>query len=94
MLSDILLIISMSFVLIGVFGVIRYETVLAKLLTSSVIDTAALIMLMIALIIKLGFSSMTFKLIIVLIFVLITNPVINHLIARNVYKKNKNNKEV
>ena len=86
MLVNILLIISMFFMIFGVIGLFRYDDILAKLLTSSLMDAASLIILILALAIKLGFSPMMYKLITVLVFMFITNPVVNHLLTKVAYK--------
>ncbi len=57
----------------------------ARLLTSSKIDTAATITILIALMLKIGFNSFSLRLVILLIFVLITGPVSNHIITRSAY---------
>lgn len=82
MIADILLVASMFFLIMGALGVNRLKGVYAKLLTSSMIDTMAVILLVFALMIKSGFGGMTVRLGIVLIFVLLTNPVINHVITK------------
>lgn len=87
MISNLLLIISMFYLLTGAIGINKLEGVLPKLLTSSMIDTVALIFLISALILKIGFSVMSLKLLIVLLFILLTNPVINHIITRGAYSE-------
>jgi multicomponent Na+:H+ antiporter subunit G len=57
----------------------------ARLLTSSKIDTVASITILLALIIKSGFSPITIRLFIILLFIMITNPVSSHIIARSAY---------
>ena len=94
MIVSILLVVSMVYLIIGAIGINKMEGVLPKLLTSSMIDTVALIMLVSALILKLGFSKMSVKLTIVLLFVLLTNPVINHIITRAAHDDINDREEV
>jgi len=57
----------------------------ARLLTSSKIDTVAAITILIALIIKTGFNYISLRLLIIMIFLMVTNPVNSHIIARSAY---------
>ncbi len=94
MISDLLLIISCIYLLFGAIGINSQKGVLPKLLTSSLIDACAFIILIVALILKCGFTVLSVKLIIVLMFILFTNPVINHYITRAAYKSQMNKEEV
>lgn len=85
MISDILIGFSLIFLLVGITGVCRIKGILGKLLTSSMVDTVAVILLVSGLILKLGFTFMTAKLVTVLLFILLTNPVLNHIITRAAY---------
>ncbi len=89
MIANILLVFSMVFLLMGAIGVNRLKGVFPKLLTSSLIDTMAMMLLITALMIKSGFSGMSVRLGIVMLFILLTNPVINHVITQ-VAKENEN----
>lgn len=86
MIYNGLLLLTCIFLVFGVIGIYRLNNLYAKLLTSSKIDTVSVITLLLALIIKTGFSTMTLKLIILFLFVIMTNPVTNHFIARLAYK--------
>lgn len=87
MIVNILLVLSMVVLVLGTIGINRLKGVIPKLLTSSLIDTMAMILLVIALVLKSGFGIMSVKLGIVLLFVLLTNPVINHVITKAAYKE-------
>lgn len=87
MLANILLVLSMIALIFGTVGINRLKGVIPKLLTSSLIDTMAMILLVIALMLKSGFGIISVKLGIVLIFVVLTNPVINHVITKATYKE-------
>jgi len=90
MISSIFLLISMFYLLIGAFGINRLEGIFPKLLSSSLLDTAALIFLVFGLILKLGLNSMSIKLSVILLIILFTNPVINHIITATAYKDDHN----
>ncbi|MTI70988.1 MAG: monovalent cation/H(+) antiporter subunit G [Firmicutes bacterium] len=85
MISNLLLILSWIYIIFGIIGIFRFSNMYARLLTSSKIDTAATITILLALMFKSGFNFFTLRLVILLTFVLITGPVSNHIIARSAY---------
>lgn len=80
-----LLLLSWLYIVFGVIGIFRFPNLYAKLLTSSKIDTVATITILFALILHAGWNGYAAKLIILLIFILCTSPVSNHIIARSAY---------
>ncbi|MBI9013327.1 MAG: monovalent cation/H(+) antiporter subunit G [Clostridiales bacterium] len=89
MIANILLVIAMFFLIIGAIGINKLEGIFPKLLTSSLIDTMAMLALILALMIKSGWNSMSVKLGIVMLFILLTNPVINHIITQAAHEEQK-----
>lgn len=87
MISNILLVIAMFFLIMGAIGINRLEGVFPRLLTSSLIDTMAMIVLILALMLKSGFSGMSIRLGIVLLFIILTNPIINHVITQAAHEE-------
>ncbi len=81
MISDMLFIFSWFFMLFGIFGLFRLRGVYTRILSSSKIDSVTVITLFIALMLRSGFTVMTLKLSVVLVFYLMTNPVTNQIIA-------------
>lgn len=86
MISNILLILACVYIVFGLVGIFRFSHMYERLLVSSKIDTAAGLTILIALIIKSGFSDSAMKLIIILVFLLITGPVATHVIARSAHR--------
>lgn len=86
MIYKILLIMSWFFLIIGIIGLFRFNGVFSKLLSSSKIDSVTIITLTLALIFKSGLTMMSLKLIIILIFYLLTNPVTNQIVAISAFK--------
>ncbi|MGO1368685.1 MAG: monovalent cation/H(+) antiporter subunit G [Senegalia sp. (in: firmicutes)] len=84
-LSNVLLILSWIFIFFGILGIYKFKNIYARLLTSSNIDTVAFITIIFALIIRSGLSELSIRLVIILIFMLLTGPVSNHIIARSAY---------
>ncbi|RKD30576.1 monovalent cation/H(+) antiporter subunit G [Thermohalobacter berrensis] len=85
MIYKILLIISWIYVIFGVIGIFRFNNMYARLLTGSKIDTAASITIIAALIIRAGISQFSIKLLLILLFLMVTNPISNHVLARSAY---------
>lgn len=86
MIYKVLLIMSWFFLIIGIIGLFKFKTVFTKLLSSSKIDSVTIITIILALIFKSGFTMMSLKLMIILLFYLITNPVTNQIIAISAYR--------
>lgn len=85
MIYKSLLIISWIYIIFGLIGIFRFKNMYARLLTSSKIDTVAALTILIALIIKSGFNLLSLRLLLIMIFLMITSPVSNHIIARSAY---------
>lgn len=85
MMYKILLILSWIYISFGIIGIFRFPDMYSRLLTSSKIDTVAAITILFALIVKSGFTPASIRLALILIFILITNPISNHVIARSAY---------
>ena len=80
-----LLILSWIYIIFGLIGIFRFNNMYVRLLTSSKIDTVATITILIALIVKSGINDLSLRLLLILIFIMITNPVNNHIICRSAY---------
>jgi len=86
MIGNSLIVISVIFIFIGIMGVIKFDDFYAKLLSSSKIDTAAVVTLLFGLMIKSGISWFSAKCLLILIFFIFVNPIITTKIA-NSYRK-------
>lgn len=85
MIGKILLIVSWIYIFFGVLGIFRFSNMYSRLLTSSKIDTVASITAIIALIFYTGIGVYTVKLLLILVFILITGPISSHIIVRSAY---------
>ncbi len=81
MISNILLVLSWFFLMAGLTGLLRFKGVYSRILNSSKIDSVAIITLTLAMMIRTGFSMMTLKLMVIMVFYLLTNPVNSQIIA-------------
>lgn len=86
MFANIFLVLAMVFLVMGAIGINTMPNIISKLLTSSLLDTMALILLIVGLVLKSNFSPISIRLLIVLLFLLLTNPVINHMITAAAYR--------
>jgi len=83
MISNGFLILTWFFMLFGIFGLFRLKGIYTRILSSSKIDSVTVITLFLALMIKTGWSVMTIKLAVILVFYMFTNPVTNQIIANS-----------
>lgn len=86
MISSFLLVLSWIFLISGTIGLIKLKGVYNRLLSSAKIDSAAFLTLFISLIISSGFSIVSLKLFVIMIFYMFTNPVTNQVLASSAYK--------
>ena len=69
------------FMFIGMFGFYRFKDFYAKLLVSALIDTMALITVLIGAMVRSGFTWFTLKVALILAIILVLNPVVTSKIA-------------
>ena len=77
-LSSLLIIGGMIFCLIGAFGILKMPNFITRAHASSLLDSGGAIMLLTGLILKAGFTLVAAKLILVLIFLMLTGPTAIH----------------
>ena len=71
------------FVLIsGVVGVFRFPYALSRIHAAALGDTVGIAMMLLGVMVAEGFSVITLKLLVVMIFLWLTSPVASHLIGR------------
>ncbi len=85
MIWSLFLILTCIFIVFGIIGIYRFKDLYCRMLSSSLLDTAAVMTLIIALIIRSGFNSVSLKLMVILAFVMLTGPINNHVISRSAY---------
>ena len=77
------------FFCIGTIGLFRFNDVFTRAHSAAKCDTLGAVLSLLALIIYNGFSFVSFKLILVVIFLWITNPTATHLITRAEFNRRK-----
>ncbi len=70
------------FCLIGGLGIIRLRDMFARMHGASLIDTLGIGFILIGLMFQAGFTLVTAKLVLILIFVFFTSPTTTHALAR------------
>ena len=83
--SDILIIISLVFIILGIFGLYRFKNFFSRILIASHIDTLGFLILMIGVIVRSGFTWFSAKVMIIIVISMLINPVVTHSIARSAY---------
>jgi len=85
MISNALLVLCWIYIAFGLLGIFRFRNVYARLLTGSKIDTAAMITLLLALMLRSGSWAFSAKLLVILLFIIVTTPIGSHIIARSAF---------
>lgn len=86
-LSTIMLLIGSFFFLVGTVGLIRMPDVYSKMHATTKCDTLGAGFIIAGLMLLTGFSLSTIKLLLIIVFVWLTNPTAAHIIAKANYRK-------
>ena len=81
-LSSILVILGSLSIIVGLLGVYRMPDFFTRLHAASVIDTLGTILILFGLILYAGLNIVSIKLLLILIFILITTPTAAHALAK------------
>ena len=98
MIKDMLILIlilgSGFFFLVGTVGLIRLPDVFSRMHATTKSDTLGAGLAIVALIVYRGFEPVSLKLLLILIFIYVTNPVAAHIIGKAAYDKDSKEGEV
>lgn len=81
-IRDIFLIVGSLAVLIGAIGVLRFPDLFSRIHAAGITDTAGAGLIVLGLLIESGFSLVSLKLLVVLLFLLFTSPTSSHALAK------------
>lgn len=84
-IGDIVIIIGLVFMAFGVFGIFRFNDYFSRVLVGGKIDTVGFITVLIGLVLKSGLNFFSLKIVIIITFFIITNPIATHAITRSAY---------
>ena len=81
-ISWLLLIGGSFFVLVGGIGILRLPDIFTRLHAAGVTDTLGMGMILLGLMVQAGFTLITVKLILILLFMVFTGPTASHALAK------------
>ncbi len=82
----IIALIGVSFCLLGTFIIYRYKSFYLQASSTSVIDSTGFLLVIIGIVVYQGITMLSLKIILLLIFVIILNPLSNHYIVKGAYR--------
>jgi multicomponent Na+:H+ antiporter subunit G len=83
MIAYLFIFLGLVLMFFGTLGIIRFPDIYTRLQTSSKCDAAGAIALLVGLMVREGLDSLSLRILIILVFLLLTNPVASHAIARS-----------
>jgi len=83
MIANLFIFFGLVFFFFGTIGTIRFPDIYTRLQSSSKCDGAGAVALFVGLMIREGFNIFSLRILIITFFLLLTNPVSTHAIARS-----------
>lgn len=83
---SVLMIAALIFMIFGVVGIFRFRNFYPRILVTAKSETVGFLTMMAAVMIASGWSFFTLKVALITFFVMITNPIVTHSIARSAYR--------
>lgn len=71
---------------LGLFGIFRFKTFYARLMASTLIDTAGYLCFLIGVILHFGWNTTSIKLLFLFFAVLVINPIFTHFLIQSSWK--------
>ncbi|MDO9628730.1 MAG: monovalent cation/H(+) antiporter subunit G, partial [Acholeplasmataceae bacterium] len=84
-LTYAILILSWFFIIFGMIAIFRLKNLYTRILTAATIDTVASFLVLISLIFATGQFNYGIRLVLLILFLLITNPISSHVNIRSAY---------
>ena len=85
LIGQILIGIGLVFMAAGIYSVLRFKDFYSRVVITAKIDTVGFLTLIFGVMFIEGFSFFTLKLVLIVIFELLTNPISTHSIAHSAY---------
>ncbi|WP_235189828.1 monovalent cation/H(+) antiporter subunit G [Porticoccus hydrocarbonoclasticus] len=82
MLSSACLLLGAFLIISGAVGVLRFPDFFTRMHAAGVTETLATTLILLGLILLAGWSILSFKLLLILLFILITSPVASHALTK------------
>lgn len=84
-LGTIVLVISWLFIIFGVVAIFAFPNLYMRIIASTIIDTVASILVIIAAIFMMFTVGFVFRLILLVLFIILTSPISTHVNIRSAY---------
>ncbi|WP_293614034.1 monovalent cation/H(+) antiporter subunit G [Porticoccus sp.] len=81
-LSSVCLLLGAFLIISGAVGVLRFPDFFTRMHAAGVTETLATTLILLGLMLLAGWSIMSFKLLLILLFILITSPVASHALTK------------
>lgn len=81
------------FFFVGTIGILRFKDVFTRAHSAAKCDTLGAVLSLISLIIYNGINWISLKLVLIIVFVWVTNPTATHLICKGAYKNKKTSED-
>jgi len=85
-IGAVFIVVGCILMLLGAFGLLKFKHFYPRVLISSKIDTVGMFVLLLGLVIRHGISFFSAKIVLILIFLLILNPLVAHILSRSAYQ--------
>lgn len=85
LIGNLLIILGLFFIVFGTYAINKFRNFYTRILVSSKVDTVGFLFIFLGLIAKSGISFFSAKLLVIVIFYLITNPISTHSITHSAY---------
>lgn len=92
-LSVGLLVVGSLFVFIGALGLLKMNNFWSRTHATGLIDSPGIVLTLIGILLTLSFSTHSFKIILLLVLLLLTSPVIIHMMCQALRNQNNRDKE-
>ena len=81
-IAAVLILVGLFVIGVAIFGIFRFNFILNRMLIAAACDTLGTLMILLGLLILEGFSTMSLKLILIVGFMWLANPISSHLICK------------
>ncbi len=78
-------VLGLLFIASGVFSVLRYREFYSRIVTTAKVDTVGFITVLLGVVILEGFSFVSLKILLIVLFEMLTSPLSTHAIAHSAY---------
>ena len=84
--GGVLIVAGCLLMLLGAFGLLKFKHFYPRILIASKIDTVGMFVLLLGIAVRHGISFFSGKIVLILIFLLVLNPLVAHILSRSAYQ--------